>query len=138
MDKIVYLANRANDAILKSAVDLDDFDLFGPMQDTEMSGIDFETTEVFGESQSLKGKIVKIKFLISIFLVLHFFFLSEDSDDDDSDEQEDSLSQTVYMSWYHHSDPLEHEYALTVWALMLVPEIGNDVLERLTGDMGKN
>ncbi len=45
------------------------------------------------------------------------------------------MSQAVYMSWYHHSDQLEREYAITVWALLLVPEICNDVLESLTGDM---
>ncbi len=39
MDKVFYLAYRANDAILKSAMDLDDVGLFGPMQKTEISGI---------------------------------------------------------------------------------------------------
>ncbi len=41
----------------------------------------------------------------------------------------------MYTSWYNRSDRLEHEYAITAWALSLVPEIRDDVLERLTGDM---
>ncbi len=49
MDKIFYLANRASDAILKSAMDFDDVDLFGSMEVAEITGIDFEMTEVFGD-----------------------------------------------------------------------------------------
>ncbi len=49
MDKIFYLIHRANDAILKLAMDFDDVDLFGPMQDTEMTGIGLEMTEAFGK-----------------------------------------------------------------------------------------
>ncbi len=45
------------------------------------------------------------------------------------------MSQAVYMSWYHCSDQHEHECAITAWALSLVPEICNDVLERLTGNV---
>ncbi len=48
MDKNFYLANRANDAILKSAKDFDDVE-FGTMQVPKMNGTDFETTKVFGE-----------------------------------------------------------------------------------------
>ncbi len=42
MEKIFYLAHRAYDAILNSAMDFDDVDLVGPMQVTEM-------TKVFGD-----------------------------------------------------------------------------------------
>ncbi len=49
MDKSFYLTNGANDAILNSAMDFDDVDLFGPMQVTEMTGIDLEMTKIFGE-----------------------------------------------------------------------------------------
>ncbi len=49
MDKIYYLTHRANDAILNLAMDFDDVELFGPIQVTKMTGIDFKMTEVFGE-----------------------------------------------------------------------------------------
>ncbi len=39
------------------------------------------------------------------------------------------------MSWSDRSKQLEHEYAINAWALTLVPEIHDDVLERLTGGM---
>ncbi len=70
----------------------------------------------------MKVNIISVIIFISIYLVRHFFFFSEDADDD-SDEEEVSLSQAVYMSRYHRSDRLEHEYAITAWALLLVPEI---------------
>ncbi len=46
------------------------------------------------------------------------------------------MSQAVNMSWYHNSDQLEHEYDITAWALLLVPEICHDVLGLVIG--GKN
>ncbi len=49
MDKIYYITHRANDAILNLAMDFDDVELFGPIQVTKMTGIDFKMTEVFGE-----------------------------------------------------------------------------------------
>ncbi len=39
------------------------------------------------------------------------------------------------MSWYHQSDQLEHEYAITDHALSLVPEICADAYEQLTGEL---
>ncbi len=54
MDKIYYPASRANDAILKSAMDFDDVDLFGQMQVTEMNDIDFEMTKVLGEKSEFE------------------------------------------------------------------------------------
>ncbi len=54
MDKIFYLTNRANDAILNLAMDFDDVNLFWPMQVTEMTGIDLEMTKVFGEKMEFE------------------------------------------------------------------------------------
>ncbi len=55
MYKIYYLAHRDNDAILKLAMDFDDVDLFGPIWVTEMTGIDLEMSEVFGEKLEFEG-----------------------------------------------------------------------------------
>ncbi len=49
MNKISYLAIRANDAIFNLAMDFDEVDLFGPLRVTEMTGIDLEMTKFFGE-----------------------------------------------------------------------------------------
>ncbi len=67
MDKIYYLVHRANDAILMSALDFDDVDLFGPMQDTNLTTIDLEMTKVYGEKLEMKGTI-HIYILISSYL----------------------------------------------------------------------
>ncbi len=83
---------------------------------------------------SLKGTIY-IYFLLFDFNLSVVTYCSEDSDDDNSDVNKVSLSQAVYMSWSHRSYQLEHEYVITAWALSLVPEIHDDVIERLTGDM---
>ncbi len=65
MDKIYYLAHSANDAILNLAMDFDDVDfLFGPMQVTEMTGIELEMTKFLGKRQSLRGIIINIFILI--------------------------------------------------------------------------
>ncbi len=66
-DEIYYLAQRANDVILKSALDFDDVDLFGPMQDTNLTTIDLEMTKVYGEKLEMKGNI-HIYILISSYL----------------------------------------------------------------------
>ncbi len=71
------------------------------------------------KSWSLQDNIY-ISFLLSDFNLSVLTFFSEDSDDHDSDVNEVSLSQTVYMSWSDHSDQLEHEYAITTWALSLL------------------
>ncbi len=65
MDKIHYLAYSANDAILNSAMDFDNVDLFGPMQVNKMTGIDLEITEVFGEQLEFER----------YYLCLHFNFI---------------------------------------------------------------
>ncbi len=50
MYKIYDLSNRANDAILQSALDFEDLDLFGPMQGSSMTRIDLKMSEVIGET----------------------------------------------------------------------------------------
>ncbi len=67
MDKIFYRAHRANDAILNPAMDLDDVDLFGPMQVTEMIGIVLEMTNAFGEKPEFERYYLNFHFLIYLF-----------------------------------------------------------------------
>ncbi len=64
IDKIYYHAQSPNNAILKSALDFDYLDMFGPMQVTEMTGVDLEMTKVYGEKPDIKNK----------YLFLHFDF----------------------------------------------------------------
>ncbi len=49
MDKMYYLSNRANDTNFWLALDFDNLDLFQPMQESSMTGIDVKMSEVYGD-----------------------------------------------------------------------------------------
>ncbi len=54
----------------------------------------------------------------------------------DSSDKEDtiSLGQAIQVSWTKRKSQLEHEYAVTGWALSILPEICANVLSDLTGE----
>ncbi len=74
MEKSITLhtEHRANDAILKSALDFDNVDLFGPIQVTESTGIDWnrlestwKLTKSMEKSWNLKGYIYMYILILS-------------------------------------------------------------------------
>ncbi len=74
MDKIYYLVHRANDAILMSALDFDDVDLFRPMQVTELNGIDLEMTAVNGEKLEFERYYLCLLSDFNLFVLTFFLF----------------------------------------------------------------
>ncbi len=64
MDKIYYLAHRANGKILNSVIDFYGVDLFGPMQVIVITGIDLEMSEVFGEKLEFERYYLYLHFSV--------------------------------------------------------------------------
>ncbi len=56
------------------------------------------------------------------------------SDDDDNDEF--TLGNAVLFAWKKRKNRLQHAYAVTAWALSLLPDIRADCMERLSTDNG--
>ncbi len=54
--------------------------------------------------------------------------------DSDSDEEEVNLSCVVKQSWMKRKHLLEHDFAVTSWALSILPEIQDDVRLNLDCD----
>ena len=67
----------------------------------------------------------------------------EDNDDEDDDGDDDSASYTLTFSgkiewhWNHRKEKLEHEYAVTAWALCVMEDVRQDVAQRLNETGGK-
>jgi hypothetical protein len=63
----------------------------------------------------------------------------EDSSEDESSsgpaegEESDSFWGTVSKAWNERSKKLDHDWAITGWALSVMPEVYKDARERLTG-----
>ena len=68
---------------------------------------------------------------------------NDDDDDDDDDDDEDSESYSLTLSgkiewhWNHRKEKLEHEYAVTAWALCVMEDVREDVSQRLNNAGGK-
>ena len=62
--------------------------------------------------------------------ISEFFF----SDNDDNDDF--TLGDAVLFAWKKRKNRLEHAYAVTAWALSLLPNIRADCMERLSTDNG--
>ncbi len=63
----------------------------------------------------------------------------EDSSEDESSsgpaegEESDSFWGKVSKAWNEPSKKLDHDWAITGWALSVMPEVYKDARERLTG-----
>lgn len=70
-----------------------------------------------------------------LFRLKYFLFLIFGSfSDSDSDEEDLSLSTMIKHSWTKRKTLLEHDFAVTGWALSILPEIREDVQLNLDGD----
>ena len=140
MDKIYYLSHRTTEAIKKSQEFLDDEALFGEFKmDRTLSLVG---VMVFGSNTGDDG-VADVE-------------NSENSEDssqsmveDDVDEIEDraassdsemedeamdvSMGLEVLSHWDKRKVRLEHEYAITGWALSVMAEVREDVKQRMSG-----
>jgi hypothetical protein len=67
---------------------------------------------------------------------------NDDNDDDDDDVDDSSsffmtLSGKIEWHWNHRKGKLEHEYAVTAWALCVMEDVRQDVCQRLNDEGGK-
>jgi len=62
-------------------------------------------------------------------LILDIYFSNSDSD-----EEEASLSSMAKQAWMKRKQLLDHDFAVTSWALSILPEIWDDVRLNLDGD----
>ncbi len=72
-----------------------------------------------------------VKFIFPFFVIVLLTIFSVDSSDK---EDRISLGQAIQDSWAKRKSRLEHEYAVTGWALSVLPEICANVLSELTGE----
>ena len=61
--------------------------------------------------------------------------MDSDGDDDSAIKDSSSLSEFVLTSWTKRCENILSSYAITAWALSVVPEIRAEVVERLEGEM---
>ncbi len=57
-----------------------------------------------------------------------------DSDNENDENQDFRLGAMIQQSWSKRKHLLEHDYAIIGWVLALLPEIREDVAERLDGN----
>ena len=116
MDKIFFLSHRATQAIEQSKEFLDDESLFGSI--TMDTNLHCEGNMVWGDDDDDDDED-------NVVFAEESDEGDEDNDDEDDvdDVDDDSASYTLTLSgkiawhWNHCKEKLEHEYAVTAWAL---------------------
>ncbi len=80
----------------------------------------------------MKGKSISLSVACCHILLMIFYLFDSDNK---NDEYEDfSLSAMIQQSWSKRKHLLEHDFAITGWVLSLLPEIREDVAERMDGN----
>ena len=116
MYKLFHLSHRTNFTIERLCDCLKDADLFG--NDNGISYcLEFEITEVFGTTVDSKTSEDNVKYAST-----------------DDKNKLISLCSKILFEWEHRKVKLDHDYAITGWALSVMPEVRANVEERLTGD----
>jgi hypothetical protein len=135
MDKIFFLSHRTTQAIEQSKEFLDDESLFGSLKiDANLSR---EGNMVWGDDDNSDDDDDNVVYAEEP---------DEDSNEDDEDDDEDAddtasyqltLSGKIEWHWNHRKEKLEHEYAVTAWALCVMEDVRQDVSLRLNHAGGK-
>ena len=132
MDKIFFLCHRTTKAIEQSKEFLDDDNLFGSLKID--SNLRREGNTVWGGDDDDDEEDDNVVYAEEP---------DEDNDDDEDDDDDDSASYTLTLSgkiewhWNHRKKRLEHEYAVTAWALCVMTDVREDVAQRLNDLGGK-
>ena len=120
MDKIYHLYNCTTLAIEKSCENLNDDDLFGPI-DGNSDGLEFERTEVFFPEVNNARRSNTIT-------------SSNRSDDEITDEDKPmTLGSKILFQWEQRKKKLYHDYSIAGWDLSVIPEVRDDVLDCMAG-----
>ncbi len=75
----------------------------------------------------MKGKSISLSVACCQILLMSFYLF--DSDNENDEYQDLSLSTMIQQSWSKRKHQLEHDYAITGWAISLLPEIREDVVK---------
>jgi hypothetical protein len=136
MDKIFFLSHRTTQAIEMSKAFLDDGSLFGSIRmDANLTR---EGNMVWGDDDDEEEEDGNI-----VFPEEPDESDEDNANDDDDDDDDDSASYTLTLSgkiawhWDHRKEKLEHEYAVTAWALCVMEDVRQDVSLRLNDLGGK-
>ena len=128
MDKIFFLSHRTTVAIEQSMDALNDDELFGDLS-TDRNLMEDGNNMLGGEDDSNEEEV--------------FFEDNPDfSDDDDIEDRTEATPYNLIMSfgrqvlwhWNRRKKRIEHEYAITGWALSVVDEVRKDVRARMRGE----
>jgi len=124
MDKIYFLAHRTTVAIQiqRSVNALNDDDLFGKWEEADVDLSSQEKIVYFEE-----GNVTDVEESTNNDV-------EEDSDEDSSSgDDDDNLGDKCLKLWEHRVHRLEHDFAVCAWSLSVMPEVREDVVQRLDG-----
>ncbi|KAL3769143.1 hypothetical protein ACHAWU_001211 [Discostella pseudostelligera] len=150
MDKLYFLSRRTTQALKNSQVSFNDTDLFGT---TVIDGnLAREGEIVFGEEMEDEEDEVVQETPVA---VVQEQLVPDDEDEEDEEESENpllgvssddeeghieeivdenSLGYKVRSHWEKRKVKLEHDYAITGWALCVMDEVRRDVDANLNGE----
>ena len=136
MDKICYLSHHTSQTIVASEEHFEDENLFPFKRSND--DVDDEEDESFKEDEDSLCDDDDLEDEVEDEL-------DGDSDDEfssvDDNQEEDSveeesgseLSLMVLKLWNKRKAAIESDYAITAWCLSIVPEVMDDVKERMDG-----
>ncbi|KAL3772048.1 hypothetical protein ACHAWU_008070 [Discostella pseudostelligera] len=130
MDKIYFLSHshRTTEAIKRSEQSLNDDNLFGRLEMDDVS-LRTEAETVFGDDFSLQ-QIRQVDGSDDDNGGGAFDDSSEDSSDDDAGDYGGyDFGQRVLWHWEHRKSKIEHDYAITGWALSVIMTLMNALMK---------
>ena len=149
MDKIYYLSHRTTEALKKSEADLDSSSLFGSLSMDR--SLQHEAEMVFGDDDDNGGGGGGSGGGNSGGDIILGAGSNDDScessDDDDDDDDDNGMSdggeyggyelgKKLLWHWEQRKSKIEHDYAITGWALSIMSDIHEDVCERIDSNNG--
>ena len=145
MDKIYYLSHRTTEALKKSEEDLDSSTLFGSLSMDR--SLQHEAEMVFGDDDDDGGGGGSGGSGSGDIILGGSNDDSCESSDDDDDNDDNGMSdggeyggyelgKKLLWHWEQRKSKIEHDYAITGWALSIMSDIRDDVNERINSNNG--
>ena len=131
MDKVEFLLHRTEQALIKSADDLNNDAIWGELSlnvqieeeadaaDADEFDDDDDAGDEDGDDASSAATTNSDE--------------DESGDEDETSDDEDGLSGVLLRLWNHRKTKMTSDFSVTAWALSIMPEARDDVRRRLSG-----
>ena len=120
MDKIYYLVHRTTTAIERSVDDLNNEKLFPSLDADDEDDSSLSDSDASDDDYLEDDELEEEEY-------------DDDEPGEEAAEEDTSLSGMILQAWIKRMKPVNSDFAITSWALCVMPEIREDVQARMKG-----